>query len=181
MQSSSSTQMFLLGPAPFFTNAKYTKETNNLKCIMYVNVTEQLLYTLWHQRHVSLIFFIEQLVIRQVTLQGLVLNHTSPVKGLYVSTNQTFHSLVWDHLHNLHKSTGEISASAHLINPIPLCTLANLFGDGREFHDVQRLVIGGCTLVNVDDHRGSSFAAEKSLKEFGELAFSERDVAATNS
>lgn len=54
---------------------------------------------------------------------------------------------------------------------------ANLFGNGGELHNVERLIIGGRTLVNVDDHRRFSSAAEKGLEELGEFAFSERNTA----
>lgn len=43
---------------------------------------------------------------------------------------------------------------------------------------MQRLIVGGGALVDVDDHRRFAFAAEHRLEEFGELALSERDVAA---
>lgn len=46
---------------------------------------------------------------------------------------------------------------------------------------MERLVVGGGALVDVDDHRRSAFAAENGLEEFGELALSERDVAALRS
>lgn len=46
---------------------------------------------------------------------------------------------------------------------------------------MESLVIGGSTLVDVDDHRPSSFAAENSLEELGEFALSERNVAALRS
>lgn len=55
---------------------------------------------------------------------------------------------------------------------------ANLLGDGGELHDVQRLVVGGGALVDVDDHGRSASATEDGLEEFGQLALSERDVAA---
>lgn len=55
---------------------------------------------------------------------------------------------------------------------------ADLLGDGGELHDVQRLVVGGGALVDVDDHGRSASAAEGCLEEFGQLALSERDVAA---
>lgn len=42
---------------------------------------------------------------------------------------------------------------------------------------MERLVIGGCTLVDVDNHRGFSSATEKGLEELGEFAFSERNIA----
>lgn len=43
---------------------------------------------------------------------------------------------------------------------------------------MQRLVVGGGALVDVDDHGGSASATEDGLEEFGQLALSERDVAA---
>lgn len=43
---------------------------------------------------------------------------------------------------------------------------------------MERLIVGGGALVDVDDHRRFAFAAEHRLEEFGELALSERDVAA---
>lgn len=46
---------------------------------------------------------------------------------------------------------------------------------------MEGLVVGGGTLVNVDDHRRFSFAAENSLEELGELTLSERDVAVLHS
>lgn len=46
---------------------------------------------------------------------------------------------------------------------------------------MESLVICGSTLVNVDNHGGSSLPAEESLEQLGELAFSEGDVAAPRS
>lgn len=46
---------------------------------------------------------------------------------------------------------------------------------------MQRLVVGGGALVDVDDHGRSASAAEDGLEEFGQLALSERDVAALRS
>lgn len=57
----------------------------------------------------------------------------------------------------------------------------DLLGDGGELHDVQRLVVGGGALVDVDDHGRSASATEHGLEEFGQLALSERDVAALRS
>lgn len=57
-------------------------------------------------------------------------------------------------------------------------TARHLLGDGGELHDVQRLVVGGGALVDVDDHGRSASATEDGLEEFGQLALSERDVAA---
>lgn len=56
--------------------------------------------------------------------------------------------------------------------------VANLLGNGRELHDVQRFVVGGGALVDVDNHGRSASATEDGLEEFGQLALSERDVAA---
>lgn len=58
---------------------------------------------------------------------------------------------------------------------------ANLLGDGRELHDVQRLVVGGGALVDVDNHGRSAAATEDGLEEFGQLALSEWYVAALGS
>lgn len=55
---------------------------------------------------------------------------------------------------------------------------ADLFGHSRELHNVEGLVVGGGTLVNVDDHGRLSSAAEESLEELGQLALSEGDVGA---
>lgn len=55
---------------------------------------------------------------------------------------------------------------------------ANLFSYSRELHHVEGLVVGGGTLVNVNDHRRFPSAAEKSLEEFGQLALPEGDVGA---
>lgn len=55
-------------------------------------------------------------------------------------------------------------------------TCLNLFGDGGELHNMEGVVVSGRTLVDVDDHRGSTFAAEESLEELGEFAFSERNA-----
>lgn len=41
---------------------------------------------------------------------------------------------------------------------------------------MESLVIDGSTLVNVDNHGGSSLPAEESLEQLGELAFSEGDA-----
>lgn len=60
-------------------------------------------------------------------------------------------------------------------------TQTNLFGNSREFHNMESLIISGSTLVNVDDHWCSSFAAENRLEELGELTLSERNVAALHS
>lgn len=57
----------------------------------------------------------------------------------------------------------------------------NLFGNSREFHHMERLVIGRRTLVDVDDHRRFSFAAENSLEELREFTLSERNVAVLHS
>lgn len=46
---------------------------------------------------------------------------------------------------------------------------------------MQCLVVGGGALVDVDDHGRSASAAEDGLEEFGQLALSERDVAALRS
>jgi len=46
---------------------------------------------------------------------------------------------------------------------------------------MESLIVGGSTLVDVDDHRRSSFAAENCLKELGELTLSEGNVAALHS
>ena len=46
---------------------------------------------------------------------------------------------------------------------------------------MESLVVGGSALVNVDDHRRTSFAAENILEELGELTLSERNVAALHS
>lgn len=62
-----------------------------------------------------------------------------------------------------------------------LCPRTNLFGNSGEFHNVESLVIGGGALVNVDNHGCFSFAAENCLEELGELALSERNVAALHS
>lgn len=43
---------------------------------------------------------------------------------------------------------------------------------------MEGLVVGGSTLVDVDDHGHFSSAAEKALEELGQLALSEGDVAA---
>lgn len=61
---------------------------------------------------------------------------------------------------------------------LPATVASNLLGDGGELHDVQRLVVGGGALVDVDDHGRSASATEDGLEEFGQLALSERDVAA---
>lgn len=55
---------------------------------------------------------------------------------------------------------------------------ADLFGYSRELHDMEGLVVGGSTLVDVDDHGRFSSAAEESLEELGQLALSEGDVGA---
>lgn len=57
----------------------------------------------------------------------------------------------------------------------------HLFGNGREFHNVKRLIVGRGALINVDDHGCSSLAAEESLEELCEFALSERNVAALDS
>lgn len=46
---------------------------------------------------------------------------------------------------------------------------------------MEGLVVGGGALVNVDDHRRFSLAAENGLEELGELTLSERDVAVLHS
>lgn len=43
---------------------------------------------------------------------------------------------------------------------------------------MEGLVVGGGTLVNVDDHGRLPSAAEESLEELGQLALSEGDVGA---
>lgn len=43
---------------------------------------------------------------------------------------------------------------------------------------MESLIVGGGALVDIDDHRRFAFATEHRLEEFGELALSERDVAA---
>ena len=60
-------------------------------------------------------------------------------------------------------------------------TWTNLFGNSGEFHYVEGLVVGGSALVDVDDHRRSSSAAEHGLEELGEFALPERNVAALHS
>lgn len=57
----------------------------------------------------------------------------------------------------------------------------HLFGNGREFHNVKRLIVGRGALIDVDDHGCSSLAAEESLEELCEFALSERNVAALDS
>ncbi len=63
------------------------------------------LYTLWQQRHISLIFLIKQLLVRQVALQGLAVNHTIPHQRFAITADQTrsqrFQIPPWDHLHHL--------------------------------------------------------------------------------
>lgn len=56
-----------------------------------------------------------------------------------------------------------------------------LFGDSRELHDMERLIIRRSTLASVDDHWSSSFAAENSLEELGQFALSKRDASALHS
>lgn len=53
----------------------------------------------------------------------------------------------------------------------------DLFGSSREFHNMERLVIGGGTLVDIDNQGSSSLSTENSLEELGEFALSERNVA----
>lgn len=43
---------------------------------------------------------------------------------------------------------------------------------------MEGLVVGGSTLVDVDNHGGFSSAAEKSLEQLGQLALPEGDVGA---
>lgn len=43
----------------------------------------------------------------------------------------------------------------------------DLFGNSREFHNMESLIVGGSTLVNVHDHGRSSFATEHGLEELG--------------
>lgn len=55
---------------------------------------------------------------------------------------------------------------------------ADLFRYSRELHNMEGLVVGGSTLVDVDNHGGFSSAAEKSLEQLGQLALPEGDVGA---
>lgn len=88
---------------------------------------------------------------------------------------------VRNHLHHLHASTGGVSGGRFPQTWSNLRPGTHLFGDGRELHDVEGLVIGGGALVDVDDHRRFAFAAEKSLEELGELALSEGDAVVLHS
>lgn len=126
---------------------------------------QQKSYILRHQRHGHLVFFIKQLFFRQVALQGLVVNHPIPHQRFAITTDQTrsqrFQVFVWDDLHHL--QTSEISGTHWMCCSLDslilqVCSsshqyaLIHLFGNSGEFHNVESLVVGGSTLVNVDDH-----------------------------
>lgn len=64
-----------------------------------------------------------------------------------------------------------------ILRPLGL-SWADLLSYSRELHHVEGLVVGGGTLVNVDDHGRLPSAAEKGLEEFGQLALPEGDVGA---
>ena len=53
----------------------------------------------------------------------------------------------------------------------------DLFGNSRELHNMQCLVIVGGTLVDVDNHGRFSLSTEKALEELCEFALSERNAA----
>lgn len=52
----------------------------------------------------------------------------------------------------------------------------HLLRHGREFEDVESLVVHGGTLVDVDDHTGFASAAEEALQVVGQLALPEGNV-----
>lgn len=62
-------------------------------------------YTLRQQRHVSLVFLVKQLLLRQVALQGLAVDRPIPHQRLAIAADQArsqrFQRLVRDHLHHL--------------------------------------------------------------------------------
>lgn len=138
-------------------------------------------YVLWQQRHVGLVF-LQQLLLREVTFQGLAVNHAVPDQRFAIRTDQTrrqrFQSFVRNHLHHL-QATKEVTAVLpSRTTPCCVLRLTDLLGDGREFHHMKSFVVGGSALVDVDNHGGASFATEKGLKELGELALSKGNVAA---
>ena len=53
----------------------------------------------------------------------------------------------------------------------------DLFGDGRELHNMQCLVVVRGTLVDVDNHGRFSLSTEKALEKLCEFALSERNAA----
>ena len=69
---------------------------------------KKILYILRRQRHVCLVFLVQQLLLRQEALQGLGVYHPILHQGLAITANQTrskrFQRLVWDHLHHLQRA-----------------------------------------------------------------------------
>lgn len=55
-------------------------------------------------------------------------------------------------------------------------TCMNLLRHSRELEDVERLVVHGGALVDVDDHAGFTPTTEEALQVVGQLAFSEGNV-----
>lgn len=54
--------------------------------------------------------------------------------------------------------------------------VTHLLSHSREFEDVDRLIVYGCTLVDVDNHTGFASPAEKALQVVGQLTFSEGNM-----
>lgn len=116
-------------------------------------------YILWQQRHVSLIVLIKQFLLGQVTLQSLAVNHPIPRQRFAIVADQTrsprFQMLVRDHLHHLQTThatlIGDVLQRDSFLPPSCIPP-TDLFGNSREFHNMECLVICGRTLVNVDNH-----------------------------
>ena len=52
----------------------------------------------------------------------------------------------------------------------------NLLGQGGELEDGERLIVGGRTLADVDDHAHGAATAQEALQEVGELGLPEGNV-----